>query len=150
MTIDVRQKGATAETNAKKELILATGLKWERVPGSGALDPKHGLKGDLYVPNANNNYCVEVKHYKDCHIDHSLISGKSPQLLEWWKQTVRQGLQVDKKPLLIFKHDRSKFYCAFMEEPYSDMNYILVSSGEYMLHISLLSDFLKYNKPEFV
>ena len=61
--VDPRAKGATAETKARDELRKLTKLKWERVPGSGALDEKHGLKGDLYVPNEKNLFCVEVKHY---------------------------------------------------------------------------------------
>ena len=68
MSVDPRAKGARAETVVRDELRKLTGLKWERVPGSGALDPKHLLKGDLYVVGEKNLYCVEVKHYKDCHI----------------------------------------------------------------------------------
>ncbi len=148
--VDVRQKGATAETKARDELRLLTGLKWERVPGSGALDPKHQLKGDLYVPGEKNLYSVEVKHYKDCHIDHSLITGKSPQLIEWWNQAVRQGVQVDKKPLLIFKHDRSKFFVAFLEMPESEFPFIMVSTQGHEFYIALLTDYIKNNKPRFI
>jgi len=124
MVIDVRAKGATAETKARDLLRKLTGLQWERVPGSGALDPKHLLKGDLYVPGEKNLYAVEVKHYADCHINHTLITGKNPQIIEWVKQAVRQGEQVGKIPLLIFKHDRSAFFCA--------------------------SGAIKYQKPEFI
>ena len=148
--VDVRAKGATAETKARDELRLLTGLKWERVPGSGALDPKHQLKRDLYVPGEKNLYSVEVKHYKDCHIDHSLITGKSPQLIEWWSQAVRQGQQVSKEPLLIFKHDRSKFFCAFLDMPESNFPFIMVSTHCHEFYISLLSDFIKYNNPKFI
>ena len=40
----------------------STGLKFERVPASGALEY---LKGDLYVPNQRNHFCIEVKNYKE-------------------------------------------------------------------------------------
>lgn len=150
MTIDVRAKGATAETKARDDLRALTGLKWERVPGSGALDPKHQLKGDLYVPGEKNLFCVEMKHYKDCHIDHSLISGKSPQLIEWWSQAMRQGEQVSKEPLLIFKHDRSKLYCAFRDLPNGDFRFVFVSTHGYEFYIGLLDDFIKHNKPKFI
>lgn len=148
--VDVRQKGATAETKARDELRAHTGLKWERVPGSGALDAKHGLKGDLYVPNERNLYAVEVKHYKECHIDHSLLTSKTPQIIEWWEQAVRQGVQIDKKPLLIFKHDRSKFFAAFSELPEDGYRFIFVNSLGHEFYIALLSDYLTYNKPKFV
>lgn len=148
--VDSRAKGAVAETAVKKELIKLTGLNWERVPGSGALDPKHGLKADLYCPGVLNYYAVEVKHYKECHIDHTLISGKSPILLEWWSQCQRQANQVNKKPLLIFKHDRSKLYCAFTDIPEGNYPFLLVNKEGYELYISLLADFITYNKPIFI
>jgi len=148
--VDVRQKGATAETRARDELRAATKLNWERVPGSGALDAKHGLKGDLYVPNEKNLYAVEVKHYKDSHIDHSLLTGKSPQIIEWWQQAVRQGEQVGKIPLLIFKHDRSKFFAAFQDMPNGNYRWILVSTHGFEFYISTLEDYLTFNKPKFI
>jgi hypothetical protein len=125
--VDSRAKGATAETKARDELRKLTGLKWERVPGSGALDPKHGLKGDLYVVGEKNLYVTEVKHYKDDHLNSSLLTGKSPQLLEWWSQAVRQGVQVDKTPLLIYKHDRSKMFAAYKDIPSVDYRYMYIN-----------------------
>ena len=150
MSIDVRQKGATAETKARDELRVLTKLKWERVPGSGALDPKHMLKGDLYVPNEKNLFSVEVKHYAECHISHALLTGKTPQLIEWWEQAVRQGIQVDKQPLLIFKHDRSKFFVAFKDMPEGDYSYLFVNSHGHEFYISVLSDYIINNKPRFI
>lgn len=149
--VDARVKGATAETLVKKELKRLTNLNWERVPGSGALDPKHGLKADLYCPGKTNLYAVEVKHYKDCHIDHTLLSGKSPQLLDWWSQCLRQSQQVGKKPLLIFKHDRSKLYCAFKDMPTSDAyRYLYYQGLNYELYISLLDDWVVNEQPKFI
>lgn len=148
--VDVRQKGATAETKARDELRRLTGLKWERVPGSGALDAKHGLKGDLYVPNEGNLYCVEIKHYKDCHIDHSLISGKSPQLIKWWEQTIRESGEVGKEPLLIFKHDRSQWYCGFKDMPAADYNYVFINKDGHEFYIAMLTDYIINNSPKFI
>lgn len=148
--VDSRDKGARAELVARDILRENTGLAWERVPGSGALDEKHQLKGDLYIPGEKNLYCVEVKHYKECHIDHTLLTGKSPQILEWWNQTVRQASQVNKKPLLIFKHDRSKLFAAYYESPIEDYNYIIVNRGNYSFVISLLELYLIHEKPKFI
>jgi hypothetical protein len=111
--VDSRQKGRTAEMNAKKELIKLTGLNWERTPMSGALSAVHKLKGDLYVPDAITKYCVEVKHYKDDHLTSKILTSKTPQIRTWWEQTVRESLEIDKEPLLIFKFDRSKWFAAF-------------------------------------
>ena len=148
--VDSRDKGARAETLVREALKSHTGLKWERVPGSGALNEKHQLKGDLYVPGEKNLYCVEVKHYKDCHIDHTLITGKNPQLLEWWQQTLRQAQQVSKYPLLIFKHDRSKLFAAYLDCPSSEYPYVIVNKDGYNFIISLLEDFLEYETPKFI
>lgn len=150
MAVDPRAKGARAETDIRDKLRLITDLAWERVPSSGALDAKHGLKGDLYVPNEKNLYCVEVKSYADCYIDHSLISGKNPQIIIWLEQAIRQGIQVSKKPLLIFKHNRSPNYCAFLDMPEGDYSYIFINKNGYEFYISLLDDFIANNKPEFI
>lgn len=147
--VDSRQKGATAETKARDELRELTGLKWERVPGSGALDEKHGLKGDLYVPKENNLYCVEVKHYKDDQVSTALFTGKSPTLFEWWDQCKRQATQVEKKPLLIFKHDRSKFFVAY-ESTVPGINAMKLYIGKYHFNISMLTEWVKAEIPEFI
>jgi len=107
-----KAKGSRAEAALKKVLMDKTGLNWQRTPGSGALAEEHKLKGDLYIPQEKNTYTIEVKHYKDCHINHTLISGKNPKILEWWEQAVRQAGQNGNIPLLIFKHDRSKWFVA--------------------------------------
>ena len=148
--VDSREKGARAETQARDTLRKGTGLQWERTPSSGALDPVHGLKGDLYIPNKQNLYCVEVKHYKECHIDHTLITGKSPQLLDWWDQTLRQAKETKRTPLLIFKHDRSKLFCAFLDFPSESFPYVYLNRDKYELYISLLEDFLNYQQPKFI
>lgn len=147
--IDSRQKGATAETKARDELRRLTGLKWERVPGSGALDPKHQLKGDLYVIQEKNLYCVEVKHYKDDQVSTALFTGKSPTLFEWWNQCTRQAKQVDKKPLLIFKHDRSKFFVAY-DTPVPGCNAMKIYVDKVHFNISLLTDWVAAEIPEFI
>jgi len=150
MTVDPRAKGARAETLAKDQLKVLTGLNWERVPSSGALDPKHGLKGDLYVPNEKNLYVVEVKHYADDHITSILLTGKNPQFFDWWQQAVRQGIQVEKTPLLIFKFDRSKIFCAFQQNPTSNYRYIFINALGYKVYVALLDDFVKGELPEFI
>lgn len=147
--VDSRAKGATAETKVRDELRKLTKLKWERVPGSGALDAKHGLKGDLYVPGVTNLYCVEVKHYKDDHLNTSLLTSKNPQLLEFWKQTLRESDQVAKRPLLIFKHDRSKLFCAFLEMPSGYYSYLYLDVQGYEFYVALLEDWITNESPKF-
>jgi len=151
--IDSRQKGARTETLARDVLRKHTGLNWERVPGSGALDPKHQLKGDLYVPGSNNKFCIEVKGYAEDHINSGLLTHKTPQLIEWWQQTDRQARQVGKLPLLIFKYDRSKLFVATVEYNLDmlDNRWILYSNGEdYEFYILLLEDWLSGSTVKFI
>jgi hypothetical protein len=148
--VDSRAKGARTESQARDILRKATKLQWERVPGSGALDPKHKLKGDLYIPDSSNKYAVEVKGYAEDHVSSKLLTGKDPQLLTFWKQTVRQGLQVSRKPLLIFKFDRSKFFVAFDDIPTANYRYIFIDIDEHQFYIALLEDWLTYEQPEFI
>ena len=148
--VDVRAKGAKAETDAKIILKKHTGLGWERIPASGALDPKHGLKGDLYLPNKDNVYCVEVKHYSDCHIDHTLISGKNPQLIEWIIQAKRQDVKTNRKWLLILKLDRSKLFVSFEDLPIGEFPFIFINKNGHEFYISLLEDYLINNSPRFI
>lgn len=147
--VDSRQKGARTETVVRDRLRELTGLGWERVPSSGALDPKHGLKGDLYIPNEKNLYCVEVKGYADDHLTSKILTDKDPQLFQWWEQAVRQGIQVGKTPLLVFKHDRSKIFCAYQDLP-TAASFIWVSRDAVNFNVSLLDDFIKCEKPKFI
>lgn len=147
--VDSRQKGARAENEAKGMLIKHTGLGWQRVPGSGALSAQHKLKGDLYIPECKNNYCVEVKHYKIDHLTSKVLTDKIPQISKWWEQAERQGNQVDQLPLLIFKFDRSKFFVAFRTtKVILDYRYLYYNSDD--IHIAKLEDWLTWESPEFV
>lgn len=151
MAVDSRAKGARTETLVRDALRKHTGLGWERVPGSGALDPKHMLKADLYVPGRTNLYAVEVKGYAEDHISSALLTGKNPQLIEFWKQSVRQAGQVGKEPLLIFKFDRSKMFVAFDEMPTtSRYRQLFVNIDGYEFYIALLEEWLEHEQPKFV
>ena len=147
--VDPRAKGARAETQVRDKLRELTSLTWERVPSSGALDPKHGLKGDLYIPNEKNLYSVEVKHYADDQFSTSIFTAKSPILSSWWDQAIRQGEQVSKKPLLIFKHDRSKMFVAFDDIPNKDYLYVCIQYKD-PFFVSLLEDWHKAEQPKFI
>ena len=150
--VDSRAKGARTETVIRDLLRKHTKLGWERVPGSGALDEKHGLKGDLYVPNYNNIFCVEAKGYADDHLTSAVLTSKTPQLLEFWQQTIRQAKQVNKLPLLTFKHDRSKIFVAFSSDYCIPENYhhFYVYRQPHSFYVALLEDRLTFEQPQFV
>lgn len=147
--VDSRQKGARAENEAKGLLRKHTDHKWERTPGSGALGAQHKLKGDLYIPEARNVYCVEVKHYKEDHCTSKLLTDKLPQVSKWWEQAERQANQVGQRPLLLFKFDRSKFFVAFRSNNVIlDYRYLYYSSDD--IRIAKLEDWLLWENPSFV
>lgn len=149
--VDSRQKGARAEADIVKKLADHTGLNFKRIPMSGALDASHGLKGDVYVPNSLNIYCIEVKHYKDDHLTSKVLTDKTPQIEEWWKQTIREAAQISRKPLLIYKFDRSKIFVAFKDMPnYTNYNWMYLNINGHEFYTSKLDDWLKYEQPKFV
>lgn len=149
MAVDSRQKGARIESQIKELLKKETGLKWERVPMSGALDPIHGLKADLYVPNSLNIFAVEVKGYKDDHLTSKVLTNESSTILDWWDQCKRQASQINKKPLLIFKFDRSKVFVAYEDVP-SNVDHVFICSKDRYFYVSELIKWLKEENPRFI
>lgn len=149
--IDSRAKGARIELQARDKLRELTGLSWERVPASGALNEKHGLKGDLYVPNTNNIYCVEVKGRKDPILNHKILNSAKSDLEKFWDQAQSQALKVNKFPILIFKWDRSKFYVAYAKKPdYVFYPWVHINAIDNDFFVSYLEDFIKYEKIEWI
>jgi hypothetical protein len=145
--VDARQKGARGETLVRDALRKLTGLNWERTPGSGALDAKHKLKGDLYIPDSKNNYCVEVKNYEDDHLTSKYLTSINPQISVWWAQTIRESAEVSRKPLLIFKFNRSKLFVAFQQDQPPPQKFIYLSKDN--IYVMILDDFIKECKPQW-
>lgn len=149
--VDSRQKGAKAEADLVKKLSDFTSLVFKRIPMSGALDAVHGLKGDLYVPGSLNIYCIEVKHYKDDHFTSKILTDKTPQIQEWWMQTIREAAQISRKPLLVYKFDRSKWFVAWKDMPnYSSYNWVFCNINGHEFYTAKLDDWLQHEQPRFV
>ncbi len=148
--VDPRAKGARGETQVRDIFRKHSSLQFERVPGSGALDEKHGMKGDIYVPNEKNLYAIEVKNYEEDSLYSSILINKDPQLLKFWEQAIRQGLQTNKKPLLVYKYNRSKMYVCFPEFPTKDYNYLFASISGYEFYIAELETWLTNEIPKFI
>lgn len=148
--VDSRAKGARGELDAAKYLNDKTGLNFKRVPMSGALDAVHGLKGDLYLVNSPNKYCIEIKNYADDHISSKILTDKTPQIQTWWEQTIREAAQINKEPLLIFKFTRSKWFVAYKDMPTADYNHMYVSVNGHEFFTAKLDDWLTNEQPKFV
>ena len=143
--VDPRAKGAEGERQVRDLLRKHTELEFQRVPMSGALD---FMKGDIFLPNMHNNYCIEVKFYKDSHFsDKVLTAKKSNVFIQWWNQTIEQAKKVGAKPALFFKYNRSKIFVAQKDKPENGLDYMYVSFlGCY---VSLAQDWLILEKPSF-
>ena len=142
--VDSRAKGAEGERQVKELLRKYTGLEFERVPMSGALDY---LKGDIFIPNTHNNYCIEVKFYKDSHFNDKIISTTSNLFIKWWEQTIDQAKKAGAKPVLFFKYNRSKIFVAQRDKPEHVEKYMYVN--HLGCYVSLAHDWLIVEKPSF-
>ena len=143
--VDPRAKGAEGERQVRDLLKGHTGLAFERVPMSGALDY---LKGDIFLPNMHNNYCIEVKFYKDSHFNDKILTAlKSNVFIRWWEQTTEQAKKAGAKPALFFKYNRSKIFVAQRDEPENGLNYMYVS--HLGCYVSLAHEWLLLENPGF-
>lgn len=148
--VDSRLKGARAEADIVKKLVELTGLGFKRIPMSGALDAVHGLKGDIYIPNSLNIFCIEVKHYAEDHLTSKILTDKKGQLIEWWEQTLRESAQISRKPLLIYKFDRSKIFVAFRDMPTTDeYRWVFFNIDGHEFYSAKLDDWMHYEQPRF-
>mgnify|MGYP001415773069 FL=1 len=143
--VDSRAKGARGEYLVRDMLREATGLKFERVPASGALEY---LKGDIYVPNNKNIYCIEVKNYADSPLTDKIFTAtKTNNLIRWWKKVVQQAYNGEQKPLLFFKYNRSKVFVVTEVEPSNKTDYMYISFLK--CYICLADEWLEVEQPKF-
>ena len=140
-------KGSAYEAKIKKYLNSHLNIEFERMPLSGAIEY---LKGDLWTPHdtAAWPYCIECKHYKDIQWN-NLLTAKTTDLLQFWRQTVREAEVMRKKPLLIFRWNRSKDFVGWNDEIEVD-HYVEVKSFGCQFKITQLDDWIlalknKYN-----
>ena len=107
-------KGSSYEAKIRDVLTKELKLEFKRMPLSGALEY---LKGDLWTPHdtAAWPYCIECKHYSEVNWN-GLLTAKSSDLLNFWRQAVREAEVMKKKPLVIYRWDRSKDYICWSDD----------------------------------
>ena len=143
--VDSRAKGARGEYLVRDMLREATGIKFERVPASGALEY---LKGDIYVPNNKNIFCIEVKNYADSPLTDKIFTAtKTNNLIRWWKKVVQQAYNGDQKPLLFFKYNRSRVIVVTEVKPSDKTDYMYISFLK--CYICLADEWLEAEQPKF-
>lgn len=142
--VDSRMKGARGEYLVRDLLRQHTGLQFERVPSSGALSY---LKGDLYVPDAKNLFCIEVKNYEKSPLSDKIFTNKTNYLVQWWEKIVEQAKLKDQKPLLIFKYSRSKLFVVTSIKP-EQAKYMYISWLD--CYVAMAEEWLEKEKLEFI
>ena len=141
--VDSRAKGQRGEYLVRDMLRDASGLQFERVPSSGALAY---LKGDLYIPDANNAFCIEVKNYEKSPLSDKVFTNKTNYLLIWWEKIVKQAELKLQQPLLFFKYSRSKVFVVTNIKP-ENTKYMHISWLDF--YVCLAEEWLENEKMEW-
>lgn len=107
-------KGSAFEAKIRDILTEELKLKFERTPLSGSISY---LKSDLWVPSdtAGWPYAIECKHYAELEFN-NLLTAKSTDILQFWEQAVESAKIMNKKPLLIFRWNRSKDFIVWNDD----------------------------------
>jgi len=137
-------KGTAFESKMAKLLTAELGVEFKRMPLSGAIEY---LKGDLWVPSdtAGFGYAVECKHYAE--LDHNnFLTAKSTDIFQFWVQACEAADRMKKKPLLLYRWNRSKDFAAYDDFSIECQNYVEVRSFGHHFRISLLSDWIENYK----
>lgn len=142
--VDSRSKGQRGEYIVRDLLRKHTGLQFERVPQSGALSY---LKGDLYLPDKPNRFCIEVKNYEKSPLTDKVFTNKTNYLVQWWAKIIEQADARGQEPLLFFKYSRSKIFVATNILP-ETTDYFLISWLK--CYIMLAEDWLQQEKIEWL
>ena len=144
--VDSRAKGARGEYLVRDMLRGHTGLQFERVPNSGALEY---LKGDLYVPNEKNRFCIEVKNYESSPLSDKIFTAqRTNNLIKWWKKIVQQAKGGNQEPLLFFKYNRSAVFVVTDLFPENTDQFLRIEWLD--CHILLAEEWLEKEKVEFL
>lgn len=137
-------KGARFEYSVRDLLTEKTGVKWDRVPLSGA----GTMKGDLYCLTNHYYYCFECKSFKDTVVQENLLSAKSNNIFSWWEQAVREAKEMNRTPALVFKKDRGKPIIA-VEEEIPELNSLKINVFSMSnVYLYLFEDWLSVKKVE--
>ena len=138
-------KGTAYEAKIKRYLNSHLNIEFERMPLSGAIEY---LKGDLWTPHdtAAWPYCIECKHYKDIQWN-NLLTAKTTDLLQFWRQAEREAEVMKKKPLLIFRWNRSKDFIGWNDDIVVD-HYVEVKSFGCHFKITQLDDWIRALKDQ--
>ena len=138
-------KGSAYEAKIKRYLNSHFDIEFERMPLSGSIEY---LKGDIWTPHdtAAWPYCIECKHYKDIQWN-NLLTAKTTDLLNFWRQAVREAEVMRKEPLLIFRWNRSKDFVGWSDDVEVNQ-YVEIKSFGCHFKVTQLDDWVKAVKEQ--
>ena len=137
-------KGTAFETKIVKTLSEALGKEFKRMPLSGAISY---LKSDIWLPSDTGAwpFSVECKHYAEIEWN-NLLTAKSTEIHDFWRQVSKDAITMNKKPLLIFRWNRSKDFTAYDDFSIECNHYLEVNAFDHKFRIALLTDWLEAYK----
>ena len=116
------------------------------MPLSGALTY---LKGDVYPPwMPDFPWCVEAKNHKEVEWN-NLLTAKTNSIIEFWNQAEKQANIMKKRPLLVYKWDRSKIHCCWSDNLVVVDKYIEINVLATPFKMALFEDWLNNAKQVF-
>ena len=130
--VNSRQKGARGEESVRELLNAATGLVFERTPGSGC----GAIKGDVYLPGKRNRFCIEVKFYAESPLSDKVLTNKTNNLVQWWTKLRTQAKACRQEPLLFFKYNRSKTFVVTSTKPEVLNKFLYISTLDCYIMLS--------------
>ena len=133
-------KGTAFESKIVKTLSEALGKEFKRMPLSGSISY---LKSDIWLPSdtAAWPFSVECKHYAELEFN-NFLTAKSTDILQFWEQVTKDAATMNKKPLLIFRWNRSKDFAAYDDFSIECQSYMEIKSFGHNFRIALLTDWL--------
>lgn len=135
-------KGTRFETKIAKKLTEITGVKYIRVPLSGATQ---FAKGDLMCDLRSgklSNFCIECKSYADDQITSNILYPGGQVIDQWMEQTFRQAVNMSTKPMLIFQKDRGKAVVGIDYEVEGIANYLKIVRKSGTMYLYLFDDLI--------
>jgi hypothetical protein len=141
-----KAKGSAYEAKIRDILNTEfTNIRFERVPLSGSIEY---LKGDIWTPHdtAAWPWTIEAKHYAELEWN-NLLTAKTTDILNFWRQATREAEVMKKLPLLIFRWNRSKDFVAYNDNIKIE-SYVEVKTFDCHFKVSLLEDWIRAVKSQ--
>lgn len=139
-----KAKGTAFEAKIAKYLTQELGMEFKRMPLSGSISY---LKGDLWTPTdtAGFEFCIECKHYKEVNWN-GLLTAEKCDLLEFWRQALREAEVMEKSPMLIYRWNRSKDFACWEADFINCKHQMEMNVFGLNFKMALLSDWVEEYK----